>query len=169
MFSLLVLGRGIHMSMEIWVLSDRQLKSTAEWQAAINAEHYPLQLSADVAFEALRGFFPMQLHGERSGCECYHDPADELIKTNANVDFGHAWKYALGFRWGGDLGAMQSAWMAATAYAAATDGIVVDDQELKIRTAAESRQEVENIVQGIPKMEEILRDFSASLAQRRNS
>jgi hypothetical protein len=59
--------------------------------------------------------------------------------------------------------------MAATAYAAATDGIVVDDQELKIRTAAESRREVEDIVQGIPKMEEILRNFKASLVQRRNS
>lgn len=125
------------MSMEIWVLSDRQLKSTAEWQAAVDAESYPLQLSADVAFEALRGFFPMQLRGERSGCECYHDPADELIKTNPKVDIGHAWKYVLGFRWGGDLSAMQSAWMAAAAYAAATGGIVVDDQELKVRTAGE--------------------------------
>lgn len=157
------------MSMEIWVLSDRQLKSTAEWQAAINAEDYPLQLSPDVAFEALRGFFPMQLRGERSGCECYHDPAEELIKANSNVDFGRAWKYALGFRWGANLGAMQAAWMAATAYAAATNGIVVDDQELKIRTAAESRREVEDIVQGIPKMEEILRGFNTSSGQRRNS
>lgn len=154
------------MSMEIWVLSDRQLKSTAEWQAAIDAEGYPLQLSDDVAFEALQGFFPMQLRGERSGCECFHDPADELIRENANVDFGHSWNYALGFRWGGDLGAMQSAWMAATAYAAATDGIVVDDQELKIRNAEEARHEVNDIVEGIPKMEEMLRNFKASLPGR---
>lgn len=149
--------------MEIWVLSDRQLESTAEWQAALNAEGYPLQLSDDVAFGALRGFFPMQLRGEGSGCECFHDPADELIRANASVDFGHAWKYALGFRWGTNLGAMQSAWMAATAYAAATDGIVVDDQELKIRATEESRTEVNDIVQGIPKMEEVLRNFKASL------
>lgn len=157
------------MSMEIWVLSDRQLKSTAEWQAAINAERYPLQLSDDVEFEALRGFLPMRLRGEQSGCECYHDPADELIKANANVDFGRAWKYVLGFRWGANLGAMQAAWMAATAYAAATNGIVVDDQELKIRTASESRREIEDIVQSLPKMDEVLRDFKASLVQRRNS
>jgi hypothetical protein len=157
------------MSMEIWVLSDQQLESTAEWQAAINAEGYPLQLSVEVAFEALRGFFPMQLRGERSGCECYHDSADELITANSQVDFGHFWKYALGFRWGANLGAMQAAWMAATAYAAATNGIVVDDEELKIRTAAESRQEVEDIVQGIPKMEEMLRDFKAGLVRRGKS
>jgi len=154
------------MSMEIWVLSDRQLKSTAEWQTAIDAEAYPLQLSAGKAFEDLRGFLPMQLRGELSGCECYHDPADQLIKANPDVDFGHAWKYALGFRWGGNLKEMQAAWMAATAYAAATDGIVIDDQELKIRTAEESRREVDDIVQSIPKMEEIMRDFKASLAGR---
>lgn len=155
--------------MEIWVLSDRQLNSVTEWQLAIDREGYPLQLSTEPTFSALRGFFPMQLRGKPSGCECYHDPADELIKANPRVNFGHAWKYALGFRWGGDLGAMQSGWMAATAYAAATNGIVIDDQELRIRTAEESRREVDDIVQGIPKMEEILRNFKASLAQRPKS
>jgi hypothetical protein len=154
------------MSMEVWVLSDSQLKSVVEWQRAIDAEGYPLQLHEDMDFGDLRGFFPMQLRGERAGCECYHDPADELIKANPHVDFGHAWKYALGFRWGASLKAMQSAWMAATAYAAATNGIVIDDQELKIRTAQESRREVDDIVRGIPRMEEILRNFRASLAAR---
>ena len=154
------------MSMEIWVLSDGKLNSVAEWQAAIDAEGYPLQLSADRAVEELRGFLPMQLRGELSGCECYHDLADELIKANPNVDLGHAWKYALGFRWGGNLKEMQAAWMAATAYAAATNGVVIDDQELKIRTAEESRREVTDIVESIPRMEEIMRNFKASLAQR---
>jgi hypothetical protein len=135
--------------MEIWVLSDRQLKSIAEWQTAIDAEDYPLQLSAEMAFEALRGFLPMQLRGERSGCECYHDPADELMRETPDVDFGHAWKFVLGFRWGGNFKEMQAAWMAATAYAAATDGIVIDDQELRIRSAEESRRELAEIVQSI--------------------
>ena len=148
------------MSMEIWVLSDRQLNSVAEWQLTVDAEGYPLQLSTEETFEELRGFFPMQLRGERSGCECYHDPADELIKANPNVNFGHEWKYALGFRWGGDLNAMQAAWMAATAYAAATNGVVLDGQELKIRSAEESRREVDDIVQSIPKMEEIIRNLT---------
>ena len=147
------------MSMEIWVLSDRQLRSIAEWQAAIDVEGYPLQLSADATFGELRGFLPMRLRGEQAGCECYHDPADELITTYSNVDFGHGWEYALGFRWGASLVGMQSAWMAATAYAAATNGIVVDDQELRIRTPAESRSEVQAIVRDMPKMEEWLRDL----------
>jgi len=152
--------------MEIWVLSDKQLNSIAEWQAAIDLEGYPLQLSGDAVFARLRGFLPMRLRGEQGGCECYHDPADELITTCPNVDFGHAWKYALGFRWGGSFTEMQCAWMAATAYAAATNGIVIDDQELRIRTPAESRSEVEAIVQDMPKMEEFLRDLKLRYQKR---
>ena len=147
------------MSMEIWVFSDRQLGSIAEWQVAIDAEGYPLQLSTDAIFARLRGFLPMRLREQPSGCECYHDPANELIERWSDVDFGHAWKYALGFRWGGNFSEMQSAWMAATAFAAATNGIVIDDQESRIRTAAESRSEVDNIVRDIPKMEEFLRNL----------
>lgn len=147
------------MSMEIWVLSDRQLNSIKEWQQAIDLEGYPLQLSADAIFAQLRGFLPMHLHGERAGCECYHDPADEMMREWSDVGFGHAWKYALGFRWGGNFAEMQCAWMAATAYAAATEGIVIDDQELRIRTAAESRSEVEEMVRSLPQMEEVLRDL----------
>jgi hypothetical protein len=147
------------MSIEIWAFSDRQLSSIAEWQAAIDLEGYPLQLSAEATFAKLRGFLPMQLRGERAGCECYHDPADEMIREWSDVDFGHAWKYVLGFRWGGSLTEMQCAWMAATAYAAATNGVVIDDQEARIRTPAESRSEVEAIIQEMPKMEEWLRDL----------
>lgn len=147
------------MSMEIWVLSDKQLNSIAEWQSAIDAEGYPLQLSADAIFANLRGFLPMRLRKQPSGCECYHDPADQLMEGWSDVDFGRAWKYALGFRWGASLGAMQAAWMAATAYAAATNGIMIDDQESRFHTAAESRSEVDNMVRSIPQMEEFPRDL----------
>lgn len=137
------------MSMELWVFSDKQLSSVAEWQAAIDAEGYPLRLSADAVLDELRGFFPMRLREEPSGCEFYHDPADQLM-ADLGIEFDHAWKNVLGFRWGGNFNELQAAWMAATAYAAATNGIVVDDQEVKIRTPAESRQEVESMVRELP-------------------
>jgi hypothetical protein len=115
-------------------------------------------------FEEFRGFFRMHLREALSGCECCHDPADEFIKGNSHIHFGHAWKYALGFRWGGNFNEMQAAWMAATAYARATDGVVLDDQELKFRAAAEAHQVVDDIVRDMPKIEEILRE----LKQRRS-
>jgi hypothetical protein len=46
------------MSMALWIFSDKELSSIVEWQSAIDAEGYPLQLSAEMIFERLSGFFP---------------------------------------------------------------------------------------------------------------
>lgn len=134
------------MSMELWIFSDRRLSSVAEWQAAIDAEGYPLQLSAEKAIEGLRGFFPMHLRGELTGFECYHDDPAEFVQANPDVNFDHVWKYALGFRWSGSrVNELRAAWMAGTAYAQATDGVIVDDQELKIHAPADARMVVRDV------------------------
>ena len=141
---------GVPMSMELWVFSDRQLNSIAEWQAAIDAERYPLRLAPDKAFANLRGFFPMRLRGEFTGFECYHDDAVEFTRANPCVDFGRAWKFALGLRWTGSrVDELRAAWMAATAYAQATDGVIVDDQELKIHAPADARAVVRDVEKGL--------------------
>jgi hypothetical protein len=132
--------------MELWIFSDRRLNSLSEWQAAVDAEGYPLRLSTDMEFGKLRGFFPIHLRGELTGFECYHDDAAELMSANPNVNFDHEWKYALGFRWlGSKMSELRTAWMAATAYAQATGGVVVDDQELKVHTASEAREVVREV------------------------
>jgi hypothetical protein len=136
------------MSMELWVFSDRQLSSIEEWQLAIDAEGYPLQLSDEIPFEQLKGFLPMHLRAELTGFECYHDDAAEMIRENPDIDFGRAWKYVLGFRWlGSKVSELRAAWMAGTAYAQATDGVVFDDQEGKFRKAAEAREVVREVEQ----------------------
>jgi hypothetical protein len=134
------------MSMELWVFSDRQVNSIAEWQAVIDAEGYPLQLSPEVVLEELGGFCPMQLNGELTGFECYHDDATEFMQNYPNVDFGRPWKYVLGFRWlGSHINELRAAWVAATAYAQAADGVIVDDQELKIHTPTDARDVVREV------------------------
>ena len=40
------------MAMELFVLSDERLNSVAEWQAAIDAEGYPLRLDANKPMES---------------------------------------------------------------------------------------------------------------------
>ena len=55
-----------------------------------------------------------------------------------DVDFGHNWKYVLAFRWGANFNELRAAWVAGAAYARATDGLVFDDQEAKIRNATEA-------------------------------
>jgi hypothetical protein len=133
------------MSMELWIFSDRQLNSVAEWQEAIDREGYPLVLSSEAVVSELNGFFPMHLRGDLTGFECYHDDAAEFMQANPTVDFDRHWKYALGFRWGGNFNELRAAWMAATAYARATDGVIVDDQELMIHTPAMAREVVREV------------------------
>jgi hypothetical protein len=146
MFSLLAKGRkhnlngsaGPHpmwefaMSMEIHALSDRRLASIAEWQQAIDAEGFALRLSAAGLFENLHGFLPAQSAEKKTGFECFHDDAHELLAAYGTLDFGRAWKFALSFRRGRNLAECLAAYMAAAAYARATDGVVFDTEEGQI-------------------------------------
>lgn len=148
------------MSMELWVFSDRQLSSIAEWQAAIDAEGYPLVLEKDQSFESLKGFLPCHLKGELTGFECYHDDAATLMRHNPDFNYGHDWKYALGFRWlGSKENETLAAWMAGTAYARATGSIVINDQDSRIRTATESAEIVREIMHPSPAYEEARREL----------
>jgi hypothetical protein len=126
------------MAMELWALSDKQLGSIAEWQAAINAEGFPLTLSDERPFNKLNGFLPARLRGRPTGFECSHWSAAEFMRDMSMIDFGHAWKHVLAFRWRGNFNELRAAWIAGSAYARATGGIVFDDQEGKIRNAAEA-------------------------------
>jgi hypothetical protein len=126
------------MAMELWVLSDKHLGSIAEWQTAINAEGFPLALSDERPLDKINGFVPARLRGQSTGFECSHWSAAEFMHDMSKVDFGHVWKHILAFRWRADFNELRAAWIAGSAYARATDGIVFDDQETKIRNAAEA-------------------------------
>lgn len=149
------------MAMEMFVLSDRNLTFIADWQAAIDAERYPLQLDPDIRLQTHVGFLPARLSGQSTGFECDHFPAAEFIREIqeiSSVEFGHAWNYVLAFRWRGDLNELQAACMAAAAYATAVDGVVFDDEESIVRSAAEARENVQKIVSDIPKIEALKRE-----------
>lgn len=133
------------MSMEICVLSDKQLQSISEWQGAIDAEDFPLRLSNEKAFTEINGFLPVWLREQRTGFECYHVEPNEIIDTYNEINFGHDWKHVLVFVWGGDFAEMQAAWMAATAYARVTGGIVFDNQAGVLLTPTQSLQELRKI------------------------
>jgi len=141
------------MAMEMWVLSDRELGSVAEWQAAIDAEGYPLQLSSQVQLKTHWGFLPAHLRGKLTGFEWGPSPADEFLQETrqewTDVGLSHDWKFVRGFRWIGDYNELKAAWMAAVAYASATGGVIIDDQEPLVRTAAEGRLVVSQLERDI--------------------
>ena len=140
------------MAMEIYALSDSQLNSIAEWQRAINAEHFPfpVQLSVETPFNKLSGFLPAHYDNAPSGFECDHWNPRSTMGEYPDIKFGHSWKYALAFRFGGRPGELESAWMAATAYARATGGVVFDTEEGRIFQPDEAAQLVRKIEQNRP-------------------
>jgi hypothetical protein len=150
--------------MEMHVLSDRRLNSIAEWQQAIDAEGFPLRLSPTPQFEAVRGFLPAQLERKKTGFECYHDNANDMMDFDRDFDFGHRWTYALGFRWIGDFAEFEAAWMAAAAYARATDGVVFDPQEDRLFTPSEAVEFVRKIKRELPAIEAAVREVSKKFA-----
>ena len=136
------------MTMSLHIFSDKQVNSIAEWQAAIDREGYPLQLSPEMIFGRLSGFFPMHLRGELTGFECYHeDLADVQENVIPDIDLGHEWKFALGFVWlGSSEKELLAAWMAATAYSQETGGIIFDcEGEGRFCTPAQARAEVHEL------------------------
>ena len=149
------------MSMEIHVLSDRQLNSITDWQQAIDAEGFTLQLSTARSFQSVKGFLPAQSGEAKTGFECYHDDAAELLVDYQTVDFGHAWKFALSFRWGGNLMACLAAYMAAAAYAKAADGVVFDPEEGQILTPQETAEHARQMETELPAIQAELNRMGA--------
>lgn len=148
------------MSMEIYILSDRQLASVEAWQKAIDAEGVGLALLDDGPIDRLRGHLPARWKERPAGFECYHDDPDELIADYPDIDFGHRWSCALALRWGADLMACQGANMAACAYARATDGVVFDPEAGVVMSAAEAAVQVREIERILPSVEAALQKLA---------
>jgi len=136
------------MTMSLWIFSDRELNGVAEWQAAVDAQGYPLRLSPDVDFERISGFFPMHSRGELTGFECYHEDLSDVRDNVPDVAIEHDWKFVLGFVWlGSKENELVAAWMAATAYVQATGGIILDGEEGALCTLADAQALVRRLEQ----------------------
>jgi len=139
------------MSIEIEVFSDRRLASTAEWQRAIDAEGFSLRLDPDVGLAEARGFFPAHFGEKLTGFECYHDDPVELLNGYPDIDFGRRWTHALGLRIIGDHDELRAAFMAATAYARATEGVVWDGESGEVMSPDRAAEVIREIDRNTPK------------------
>lgn len=151
------------MSMELHVLSDSQLKSIAEWQRAIDAEGYPLQLASDANLSSMDGLLPSTMDGRRTGFECYHDDPTATMGFLGWGHFPHRWTSVLGLRWRGDINELQAAWMAATAYAAATVGVIFDHEQATVLTPDQARKVVSEIVMARPRFDAVMEKIKRKL------
>jgi len=128
------------MSMELYVFSDRPIKSMLEWQEAITVDGFDIKLHGQAVFEDLNGFLPMRLEGAGTGVEVGHTDSAEAIDwfRKDGFPFDHQWSHALWFCWGGDLRELVVAHSTAASYARVTQGVVFDCEEGRILGADEA-------------------------------
>ena len=153
------------MSMEICVLSDVRLASIAEWQTAIETESFPLRLPREKSLaESGGGNLRAQLRDKETMIEYSVVDFSELKQTYRNVNFGREWRYVIAFIWSSDFDEELAAWMAATAYARASGGIVFDEHEGKLLTPEESIQVTREIERRQPQLKALLQAYFQELS-----
>lgn len=135
------------MSMELYVISPKRLKTIQEWQNAIDEFQFPIKFSEEVDFEKTSGFLPLLLNGKLSGFECDHWTIEDIKES---LNFHHiapdpSSKHVLAFRWGGNFDELICATQASTVYSIATDGLVFDPQEGEILSNEKSLELARNI------------------------
>ena len=145
------------MSMELYIFSDRRLSSIRAWQRAIDFKGFPLQLFDWIPFAAQQGALPVKFRDQSTAFECDHWNAREYMAEFPDRDYGRRWQYALAFRWGADPYAGAAAYLAGSAYAHATGGVVLDCEEGKIIAAARAAEIGFDIERGIPMIEAAVR------------
>ena len=145
------------MSMELYIFSDRRLSSIRAWQRAIDFKGFPLQLFDWIPFAAQQGALPVKFRDQSTAFECDHWNASAVIAESPEIDFERHWKFALAFRWGADAYAGAAAYLAGSAYAQATGGVVLDCEEGKIISAARAAEIGFDIERGIPMIEAAVR------------
>jgi hypothetical protein len=156
------------MSMVIRIFSDRTLDSVAEWQRAIDAEGFALRLSDDVPPSEINGVWLGRLHGEQTDFEFHPRDAQETMEFCGPEKFDRKWKYAFEFIWGGrNINNSTAAWMAATAYARATGGIVYDGEEGKPFSPAAALDVARDLEQFLPELRERKQHLMRRLATQR--
>jgi hypothetical protein len=154
--------------MEICVFSDVRLASIAEWQASIETEGFPLRLPREKPLaNSGGGNLRVQLRDKEAMIEYSVVDFSELEETYRNVNFGRVWKYVIAFIWSSAFAEEIVAWMAATAYARATCGLVFDEHEGKLLTPAESLEVVVELERSLPEKEAMLQSFLQQLHQRK--
>jgi hypothetical protein len=145
------------MAMELYVFSDWQLSSMSAWQAAIDNAGFPVGLPVRFPFDWENRVLPAEFRGRPTTFESKLCDAGEHIAESPHIEFGRRWKHGLVLRWGSDPYAAAAAYMAASAYAQATGGVLLDCEEGKIISAKRAAEIGFDMERSIPMIEAAVR------------
>lgn len=154
------------MSMEVLVFSDRRLSSMGEWQRSIDSEHLGILLPTDASIDELRGYLPVHRNQKRTGFECHHYDAAEMMAFCQGVNFDHPWTQCLCFIWASDFDEALAAYMASAAYAKATEGIIYEPEDNVIMSPHEALALARRLEGELPKAKQIVADVVKKLSAR---
>ncbi len=145
------------MAMELYVFSDQQLSSMSAWQAAINTAGFPVGLPVRFPFDWENRVLPAEFRGRPTTFESKLCNASEHIAELSPVKFDRPWKHGLVLRWGSDAYAGAAAYLAGSAYAKATGGVLLDCEEGKIISAKRAAEIGFDMERSIPMIEAAVR------------
>ncbi|WP_147081151.1 hypothetical protein [Methylobacterium haplocladii] len=140
------------MSLEAYVLFDREIAAISDWQRGLDELGFPLSLASEKALKALQGHLPAWWNGREAGFECGLCDAGELSHIYDDIDLKGAWRHAMAFNWG-TLPGCAGALMAAAALTHATGGVLFDPQESVVLDPAEAVSYARDTAASIPDIE----------------
>lgn len=140
------------MSQEGFVLSNRTLSTQAQWQERISALGFDLTLQSTQDIQERHGHLPAIWNGREAGFECGPTNLAEIVEIYRAINLRGPWTYAFAFHWT-TFGGCAGAWIAMTAYAEATDGVVFDPQDGKTLTAKAAMRAARQIEMDFPRVE----------------
>lgn len=147
------------MAMELFVFSDRQLQTISEWNRALFEIGFDVVIEETGKIAELSGHQPTKLRGRDVWIEYDHfDPTEFFEELKEGVKKERDWRYLLAFRWGSDIYAHSAVFMAAAAYAKATEGVVLDEWEPIFRKWEEVAEIARQADLDTPKVEAWLRE-----------
>lgn len=147
------------MAMELFVFSDRQLETISEWNMTLREMGFEVVIEESRQVPELGGSQPTKLRGRDVWIEYDHfDPVEFFEGLKEYVRKERDWRYLLAFRWGSDIYAHPAVFMAAAAYAKATDGVVLDEWEPIFRKWEEVAEIARQADLDTPRVEAWLRE-----------
>ncbi len=145
------------MAMELYVFSNQQLSSMSAWQAAIDTAGFPVGLPVRFPFDWENRVLPAEFRGRPTTFESKLCDASEHVAESPHIEFGGPWKHGLVLRWGSDAYAGAAAYLAGSAYAQATGGVLLDCEEGKIISAKRAAEIGFDMERSIPMIEAAVR------------
>ena len=124
-----------------------KVPSKVQWQEAVNASGFDLQIYPDLQVFEHSGFMPCKLLGKDSGVETYYSPANEIFDDPAVIkELAGDRDYCISFRWGGSFREAACAMILSYALAGSFGAVVSYEGEEPYQDLAALRKDTDDII-----------------------